>query len=347
MLRIVLVILLSLGASSAMAKKYGYLELDRHTQRPGGDYSYFNSKNAKRCARECADDPRCQAFDFHKSDRTCWLKDRIPPAIENRSVVSGVKERHNQWGYNDVIAGMQLDYGKDRLGSDYTHFTIKNVRECARECANDPRCRAFGFDKRDRSCWLKDRVPPLRQKSYVISGVKERGGHGYGGNDYNLPREIVGLRIYNNNKRYGNDYNIFTVDSVEECARACSYDDRCQSFSYGKQRRDCWLKDRIPKGFADHLTISGVKEHGGRDIPGWAIGNFHGRNRRDRTDAYISISPDGNVTAVWGGRQHKGYFENGVIHLGKLDFIVKWRQDGLETILRSDRGNRVHFRRKH
>lgn len=271
MIRTVLVVLLSLIASSAMAKEISGMQIEKHVQRYGGDYTNFNTKNARHCARECARDARCQAFDFNKYDKSCWLKDRIPPARQNRDITSGVKEqRHHQGGGNDVIAGIPIDRGFDRAGADYAHFGVQNARQCAEECANDLRCRAFDFNKNDRTCWLKDRVPPKRQNREVVSGAKGRSGQGgggygggHGGGGYNPPSEIAGLRIYNNVKRNGGDYNNFIVGSIEECARACARDHRCQSFNFGKQRRDCWLKDFVPGGFPNNTVISGVKEGGG------------------------------------------------------------------------------------
>lgn len=340
MFRIILVTVFCFLTSSAAAEGYGGMRIEKFTQRSGGDYVSFSTSNARQCARECTEDFRCRAFDFHKSDRSCWLKDRVPSARQNWNVISGVKERKNQGG-GDVIAGIRLDYGMDRVGSDYTHFGVKNVRQCARECANDARCRSFGYDKKDRSCWLKDSVPPLRQKHYVISGVKEQNTHGGGG--YYLPGEIAGLRIYNNIKRNGCDYGQLIVSSVEKCALACAQDDFCLSFNYNKQRQDCWLKNCVPKGFTNRSTVSGVKESG---VPAWAVGNFTGKNKRDRTKALISISPNGDVRAVWSGRSHSGYFAGNTIRLGHMEFTVKRRGDGFETILRSDPGNRVYFRRK-
>ena len=81
-----------------------------------------------------------------------------------------------------------------------------------------------------------------------------------GGNSVAPPaNEIAGMQIFYNVKRNGGDYNHFTVDTLEQCAEACSIEDRCRSFNFGIERRDCWLKNNVPGGVPNNTVISGVK----------------------------------------------------------------------------------------
>ncbi len=79
--------------------------------------------------------------------------------------------------------------------------------------------------------------------------------------------------------------------------------------------------------------------------PPWAVGNFRGKNMRDRTDSSLSISPNGEAVAAWGGQTHRGFFDGRSLRLGNLDFVVQRNGQGFTTILRSDPGNRTDFRR--
>ncbi len=90
------------------------------------------------------------------------------------------------------------------------------------------------------------------------NGFPDHGGAGSGG--FNGPQgDVYGIQLFPNVKRNGGDYTNFTVGSVEECARACSKDHRCESFNYGKEKRDCWLKNNVPGGEPNNTVISGVK----------------------------------------------------------------------------------------
>ncbi len=74
------------------------------------------------------------------------------------------------------------------------------------------------------------------------------------------PNEIAGMQIYYNVERNGGDYNHFTVDTLEQCAEACSVENNCQSFNFGVERRDCWLKNNVPAGVPNNTVISGVRK---------------------------------------------------------------------------------------
>ena len=164
-----------------------------------------------------------------------------------------------------VVDGMRIEREVQRAYGDYTSYPTKNARQCAQDCADDYRCRAFDFSRHDQTCWLKDRVPAARHNRDVISGVKmsRKGDRKSNRHDSrwnrNHPDEIAGMNISRNVKRNGGDYRTFYVNNVKECARACAGDNRCQSFNYGKQRRDCWLKNFVPDGIPDKTVISGVK----------------------------------------------------------------------------------------
>ncbi len=214
-----LVMLISLVASSAMANQVSGMQIDKKTQRSGGDYSSFYSKNVNHCARECANDSRCLAFDYTRDDQTCWLKNRIPRARQNRDVVSGVKERYDS-GHDNNVDGFRLDHGMSRKGSDYDQFTSRNVKQCARSCANDFRCRAFDFNKNYRVCYLKDRVPSLHRNRDVVSGVRHDDSYGGGNGDVlnKIPAWAIG-HFQGRNERSGIAISIIIESNGDVTAR--------------------------------------------------------------------------------------------------------------------------------
>ncbi len=167
----------------------------------------------------------------------------------------------NYSGYNpnpsNDVDGMQITRNVKRNGGDYTNFTVRNMKECARACARDNNCHSFNYGKERRDCWLKNNVPAGVPNNTVISGIK----HDYNSGDYNPnpPNDVDGMQITRNVKRNGGDYTNFTVRNMKECARACARDNNCRSFNYGKERRDCWLKNNVPAGVPNNTVISGIK----------------------------------------------------------------------------------------
>jgi hypothetical protein len=67
------------------------------------------------------------------------------------------------------------------------------------------------------------------------------------------------------------------------------------------------------------------------------------KKRHDRTPASIIISSSGGVNARWNGVSLRGFFDGRNLHIDGMDFIVKQRGEGYETILRSDGGEPCIF----
>lgn len=157
------------------------------------------------------------------------------------------------------IAGLQINDNTKRNGGDYTNFVVNNLEECAQACSRDNKCQSFNYGKERRDCWLKNSMPSGVQNSTVISGVKAKQAAESSANQ-RRPFKVDTLRLEYDTKRNGGDYKNFTVGNVEECAHACAGDSQCQSFNYGTELRDCWLKNSVPRGEHNTTVISGVKE---------------------------------------------------------------------------------------
>ena len=117
---------------------------------------------------------------------------------------------------------------------------------------------SYWRDNRSGKC-VNIRTSDGRYVSIVFAMEFDCTGNG-GGNSVAPPaNEIAGMEIFYNVKRNGGDYNHFTVDTLEQCAEACSIEDRCQSFNFGIERQDCWLKSNVPQGVQNNTVISGVR----------------------------------------------------------------------------------------
>ncbi len=68
------------------------------------------------------------------------------------------------------------------------------------------------------------------------------------------------FHFYYNQQRPGGEYANYDARDVDPCASECERDNRCQSFNYGNERRDCWLKHNTHPGVPNDTLISGVKE---------------------------------------------------------------------------------------
>ena len=280
--------MLFFGSLAACAQgtpqSYRNIHFDYNTQRSGGDYTHFQTNNFESCAEACFNDSRCRAMDFNITNNSCRLKDRVPSPRPSRIIASGVKQGDYNSGGDDPyppggyypnppnrpddVGGMEITRNMKRNGGDYTNFTVGSMKECARACGRDNNCQSFNYGKQRKDCWLKNTIPAGVRNNTVISGIKRGENNdgyfpnppgGYYPDRPNRPDNVDGMEITRNIKRNGGDYTNFTVRNMKECARACSRDNNCRSFNYGKQKRDCWLKNNIPSGVPNNTVISGIK----------------------------------------------------------------------------------------
>ena len=149
--------------------------------RRGGDYYKFIIKSGDPavCASRCEHDARCRAWSFSypgtaDTFATCWLKNRVPPRVEDNCCVSGVRGA----GVIQPQKGA-VEYSIDRTGGDYKTVDVRpdpGGAPCRAACEADNRCRAWtyvrpGYAGPTARCYLKDKIPRPRPKPCCISGV--------------------------------------------------------------------------------------------------------------------------------------------------------------------------------
>jgi hypothetical protein len=149
--------------------------------RRGGDYLSFHIRNGDPvvCSARCERDARCRAWSFsyprtENALATCWLKNRVPPRVEDKCCMSGVRGA----GVIEPRAG-PAEFSIDRLGGDYRMIELppdSTDTTCEAACKGDGRCRAWtfvrpGYISQAPRCYLKDKITRPRHKPCCISGV--------------------------------------------------------------------------------------------------------------------------------------------------------------------------------
>jgi hypothetical protein len=149
--------------------------------RPGGDYQSapVASGDPADCALLCERDRRCRAWSFNyptdiTSGAICWLKNTVPPRVQDNCCVSGVRGAGVVEPRNGAV-----ETSIDRFGGDYKNFELKSDEgdeACKAACAADNKCRAWtyarpGYAGREAHCFLKKEIKPPRRKAGFTSGV--------------------------------------------------------------------------------------------------------------------------------------------------------------------------------
>ena len=168
---------LVVAASTCVGQAQAQSGFDRR----GGDYQNFQIRSGDPaiCAARCERDARCQAWTFSyprtaSAAATCWLKNQVPPRVEDKCCVSGVRGA----GVIEPRKG-PIEYSIDRLGGDYRNIEVANDATgatCKAACEADNKCRAWtyvrpGYIGAASRCYLKERITRPRPKPCCISGV--------------------------------------------------------------------------------------------------------------------------------------------------------------------------------
>jgi hypothetical protein len=72
-------------------------------------------------------------------------------------------------------AELSEEVGYNLEGGDYTSVCFETLRECQAACRRDDRCRAYTYNTRSRTCYLKERVGRYQRRDDTVSGDKGEG----------------------------------------------------------------------------------------------------------------------------------------------------------------------------
>lgn len=144
----------------------------------------------------------------------------------------------------------------DLEGGDYRRINDVSQQTCSTYCGDDRRCIAFAWDKWNRVCFLKDRVPgSLRVDPQSVSVVLASARQP---NVWSAP---VVIERFRNAEFRDAAFNRIQGSSFERCQSACENNARCEAFSYVKGPQLCKLINKPDEYFRlnNNAVDSGVK----------------------------------------------------------------------------------------
>jgi hypothetical protein len=149
-----------------------------------------------------------------------------------------------------LVAGMQLEYGVERLGSGYRRMPKQHAEDCARACGDLDSCLSFRYVPRDRQCVLFNALVDSQPRPGVVSGVRA-GGRQWEQDGFALHQD-VGLA--------GRDYRHQNSAGLAQCIELCGADPQCQAFSFDTGNARCALKQTVPPRRYRKGLISGFRQ---------------------------------------------------------------------------------------
>ena len=177
---------IKLGAALALpCSRLPVAQAQTGFDRRGGDYLSFQIRNGDPavCAARCERDARCRAWSFSyprtaNTAATCWLKNQVPPRVEDKCCVSGVRgagviePRQGPVEYFHRPARRRLSQFRCR-GRFQSAPPARRPARPRTDAAPGPMC-GRAISVAIARCYLKDKITRPRHKPCCISGVVVR-----------------------------------------------------------------------------------------------------------------------------------------------------------------------------
>lgn len=195
---------------------------------PGdGNTSYKTTtvKSVSECMRTCEIDTKCLSSEFRPSNGNCWHYDKPVAQAKIREDTTGT------YIFNDKGCPWQ-QCGLPADGSDwYAKKVVKTTEECQNACKADNSCLSSEFRHDNGNCWLYNK-PVHKAKTKDTDTV-------YVFYDRDCP--ALQCWVPGDGSSY---YKKTTVNSAQDCLRACKKDNACLSSEYKRSNGNCWLFDK-------------------------------------------------------------------------------------------------------
>lgn len=135
----------------------------------GFDYETLRSISLAQCQQACERDRTCSAATYNKRERFCFLKKDAALVVGNADAVAYIDEAITD---RIFVSTFVMAAGRDMAGGDYRAVRNTDFIKCYLECEADRQCRAFAYVRKQKQCWLKNRLGNVTRKSGVDLGLR-------------------------------------------------------------------------------------------------------------------------------------------------------------------------------
>ncbi len=142
--------------------------------------------------------------------------------------------------------------GTDLFGSDLPNMPLKKMAmiSCQKACDSEAYCKAFTFNRKSSTCFLKSDASLEVGYEYAVAGFLPE-----------LQDNIKSshIKIHQRTDVVSPDYDHLENSSMEDCIRKCADEENCRAFSYAPKHRQCWLKASFGNLIVKKGVVSGLK----------------------------------------------------------------------------------------
>lgn len=142
--------------------------------------------------------------------------------------------------------------GIDLFGNDLAGMPLRKLgwNGCVAACAAHSSCKAFTYNSKSDTCFLKSNADLAVHYEPATSGYLDA-----------LASQIRDsqLRILQRTDVVGGDYAHFNGGTMETCVRRCDEDPKCRAFTFIAKKTQCWLKSQAGSTIPKLGVVSGLR----------------------------------------------------------------------------------------
>ncbi len=123
----------------------------------------------------------------------------------------------------------------DMMGGDIQFIKDINLDDCTAACRSDPKCRAYSYDKWNRSCYPKSEMHSLTLTARSLTAIRD---------DQPEPARStieVGIEHFHNRAFARQEQPKKLVSTADACEAGCQSADWCVAYTFFKQSRECQM----------------------------------------------------------------------------------------------------------
>lgn len=156
---------------------------------------------------------------------------------------------------DDIVIHENLAFS----GSDIDAIQSIEIQKCLALCMDNPRCKAFTYDRWNKWCFLKGRVSSLSVSAKATSGVTSQ--H----EAVSHSKSEVSFKQYIGKFFPGDGFRTIASSSTKDCAQVCMSDSRCIAYTFlikphSHQRgKECVMFEKAGEYYSKENANSGAK----------------------------------------------------------------------------------------
>jgi hypothetical protein len=231
--------------------------------------------NINECAKLCENNLACREFSFDPMTGECHLATEGTTKTTNqskedwdvsynyiggRNILQGAENKF----FNEFPAGTSFLNDPMEVLGNAQGTVVGDINKCADLCKNQPNCDRFSFDAQTRTCYPQSMGKQSYSGDSTFYAATKNNFVPQANDNTKKTFIIYPASVYSGGTPvpFGTMKQINNIATVDECAKECSANEWCDTFSYDAKEKTCnqFMASQTPVTSGNPQQIVGKKK---------------------------------------------------------------------------------------